>query len=163
MHHLVVCSNIQIMLEQGNAAEADSYLSREWKACRKRGLNAFPLVRVAFCSMAADVLCASDHVGSGTRVRQLTRLADRIEKEPLGISPGIAASIRASAAALQGNRERASNYSKQARIHLEAAGLCLAALAETVDWDAASEDAHAMQLRGVRDPSSWRRRRRCFL
>lgn len=163
MRHLVVCVNVQVLLELEQAREADALLHSEWRALRKRGLDRFPLVRAAFLGMQADVTCASVHLAASERVRTLKRLAARMEGEPLGVAPGLTASIRCAAAELDGRSDQARAYSRQARVQLESAGLTLAALCETTEWDPTGPDARAMQQRGVQNPTAWRRRRRCFL
>ena len=105
--YLLTSLDVSIALYRGDVDTARAEIAQHWRACRKSGLHRSPLLRVLTYGMRLDCALLDQRLTDDMRHVELRVLAKCIEREPVAWAPALAASARAAANALAGDRTAA--------------------------------------------------------
>jgi hypothetical protein len=105
--YLLTSLDVSIALYRGHVDTARAEIAQHWRACRKSGLHRSPLLRVLTYGMRLDCALLDQRLTDDMRHVELRVLAKCIEREPVAWAPALAASARAAANALAGDRSAA--------------------------------------------------------
>jgi len=160
--HLIMSLVVSLHLYTGEVARARSELDTRWAACRKMGMNRFPLVRLTVIGMEANCTALDETIDPRRRSKALQRLAHDASTEEVGWAMGLKHELLGQSLVFGGNSTKAATEFAQAsrEFALSGLGMC-SAIAEWRKHQQVSAHAGQANVRSrianVKNPATWMR------